>query len=62
MRNVLNLIGESVVVSHREGLSEGVFDSCVDEKTEEDNFVDLKGDSWRQLMIEKCCESSGVLS
>ncbi|XP_061176132.1 uncharacterized protein LOC133185090 [Saccostrea echinata] len=57
VRSTLILIGELLMTSFREELSDGDLE-YTSKSNEEDYFEDLNQNSWRQLLIQKCCESS----
>ncbi|XP_061176636.1 uncharacterized protein LOC133185449 [Saccostrea echinata] len=57
VRSALILLGELLMTSNREELSDGDLESA-SKLDEEDYFEDINQDSRRHLLIKRCCESS----
>lgn len=58
VRTALNVIDASLLTSSGDGFSGEVLESHAT-GSEDDIFFDYKEESWKQLLVQKCCEYSG---
>lgn len=59
VRTALSVIDVTLLTSSGDGFSDEVMGSPVTEGIEGDVFVDYKEETWKQLLVHKCCEYSG---